>query len=259
MEGGDTVTDVLSIAGLRLSRASRPVLDGLDLVVSAGELVVLMAPSGGGKTTVVRTIAGLEPFDAGEVHVNGTRLGPGRLPRESRLRLFRRSVGVVFQFHHLFANLTAIENVMLAPVHAHGVSREGAECRARELLSSLGVLARAHAFPATLSGGEAQRVAIARALAVDPPLLLLDEPTASLDPARRGDLGKSLRALSAAGRTLLVTTHDHAFARAFASRVAILSGGRIVEQGEPSQVLDRPSHPATKLLLSTKSPGSGAG
>ncbi len=243
------MSNVLSIASLRLLRAGHPVLDGLDLAVAPGDLLALMAPSGGGKTTVVRTVAGLEPFEAGEVRVNGMVLGPGRLPRESRLRLLRRSVGVVFQFHHLFANLTAIENVMLAPVHAYGVPRVEAERRAGELLSSLGVVSRASAFPSTLSGGEAQRVAIARALAIDPPLLLLDEPTASLDPARRGELGESLRALSATGRTLLLTTHDHAFVRAFASRVAILSGGRIVEQGDPAEILDRPSHPATRQLL----------
>ncbi len=257
MEGSRAVSDVLSISGLRLSRASRPVIDGLDLAVSRGELVALMAPSGGGKTTVVRTIAGLEPFQAGELRVNGMRLGPGRLPRESRLRLFRRSVGVVFQFHHLFTNLTVIENVMLAPIHAHGLSRAEAGLRAEQLLSSLGVLAHARAFPATLSGGEVQRVAIARALAINPPLLLLDEPTASLDPARRGELGESLRALSAAGRTLLMTTHDHVFARGYASRVAILSGGRIVEQGRPDDVLENPCHPATRQLLLSNGTVSG--
>jgi len=127
-----------------------------------------------------------------------------------------------------------------------------ASARARQLLDELGVAARARALPRELSGGEAQRVAIARALATDPPLLLLDEPTASLDPARRGDLGETLRSLTASGRTLVVTTHDDDFARNFSDRVVILAEGRVVEQGDPRQVLTNPQHPATQELLQTK-------
>jgi polar amino acid transport system ATP-binding protein len=244
--------DVLAISGLRLSRGGNPVLRGVDLTVRQGEAVALMGLSGGGKTTVLRAIVGLEPFDGGEIRFDGLTLGPGPLPRESRLRPLRRQVGIVFQFHHLFAHLTALENVVLAPVRAHGVTRPAAESRARELLGSLGVLARAGALPAELSGGEAQRVAIARALATDPPLLLIDEPTASLDPARRGDLGRTLQELRASGRTLLITTHDYGFVRGFATRVVILADGAVVEEGDPSQVLEHPSHPATRELLQSR-------
>jgi ABC-type polar amino acid transport system ATPase subunit len=245
--------EVLSITGLRLARGGQVVLRRVDLTVRQGEVLALMGLSGGGKTTVLRAIVGLEPFDAGEIRLDGVTLRPGPLPRESQLAPLRRQVGIVFQFHHLFAHLTALENVILAPVRAHGAARPAAEVRARGLLDSLGVLGRADALPSQLSGGEAQRVAIARALATDPPLLLLDEPTASLDPARRGDLGKTLQDLRASGRTLMLTTHDYAFAREFATRVVILAEGAVVEEGDPAHVLEHPTHPATRALLQSKS------
>jgi ABC-type polar amino acid transport system ATPase subunit len=226
-------TEVLSITGLRLSRGTRAVLDGVDLEVGAGERVALMGLSGGGKSTVLRAVSALEPFDAGTIVVGGFALVPGPLPRQSRLGLLRRSVGMVFQFHHLFAHLTAVENVSLAQIHAFGLGRAEADARSIRLLDSLGVGARRDARPSELSGGEAQRVAIARALATDPPLLLMDEPTASLDPARRADLAATLAGLTAAGRALLVATHDVPFAHAFATRVAVLAEGRVVEGGRP--------------------------
>ncbi len=159
---------------------------------------------------------------------------------------------MVFQFHFLFEHLSALDNVCLAPVHVQRVSRAKAEARARELLHELGVGHRERALPRELSGGEAQRVAIARALAVDPPLLLLDEPTASLDPARRNDLGDALRQLAAAGRTLLMTSHDDDFVRDFATRVVILANGQVVEEGEPRRVLEQPQHEETRRLLQVK-------
>jgi ABC-type polar amino acid transport system ATPase subunit len=250
---------VLSITGLCLARAGRPVLQGVDLHVERGEILALMGLSGGGKTTVLRAVVGLDAFDAGAIQLQGISLGPGPVPPQSRLGALRRAVGIVFQFHHLFAHLTSLENVMLAPIRVQGASREAAERRARDLLESLGVLARAGALPAQLSGGEAQRVAIARALATDPPLLLLDEPTAALDPARRGEVGELLQGLRAAGRTLLLTTHDHAFVRAFASRVVILAEGTVVEQGDPREVLDHPTHPATRQLLQSRPRGQATG
>ena len=134
---------------------------------------------------------------------------------------------MVFQFHHLFEHLTAIQNICLAPVHAHGVARNRATARALELLEALGISHRAHAFPRQLSGGEAQRVAIARALAVDPPVLLMDEPTASLDPARRGELGDLLQRLTRRNVALVVATHDEEFARAYATRALRLESGRM--------------------------------
>ena len=218
----------LSVRGLRVSRGDREILRGVDVDVAAGEICALMGASGAGKSTVLRSIAALQSFDAGTISVDEVTLIPGPLPPQSRLAVLRRHVGMVFQAHALFEHLTALENVMLAPVHALGWDRKRAESAARELLESLGVASRAAAFPRQLSGGEAQRVAIARALAPDPSLLLMDEPTAALDPARRGALGEMLRGLAGQGRALLVSTHDIDFARSFADRVVTLADGAIV-------------------------------
>src|SRR5262249_14608136 len=176
---------------------------------------------------------------------------------ESRLTPLRRKVGMVFQQHALFENLTALENVTLAPVHVAGVSTVAAGARAAELLAAFGVGHRASAYPRELSGGEAQRVAIARALALDPPLLLMDEPTAALDPARRGSLGELLQKLAGEGRALLVATHDTDFARDFATRVAILANGVLAEEGPAREVLEHPRHPATRELLDAHAAGGG--
>jgi ABC-type polar amino acid transport system ATPase subunit len=253
MEGADRVMSaVLAITGLRLRRGTREVLRDVTLDVPRGQVVALMGLSGSGKTTILRAIAGLEAFDAGSIQIGDVALGPGA-PRAATLQLLRRQVGMVFQFHHLFEHLPAIDNVCLAPVHVQGVSRADAERRGRQLLDDLGVGARAGALPRELSGGEAQRVAIARALALDPPLLLLDEPTASLDPARRDDLGQTLRRLSESGRTLLVTSHDDDFVRDYATTVVILANGVVVERGEARAVLTSPTHDATRALLNAGS------
>ena len=151
-------------------------------------------------------------------------------PSAETLKGLRHQVGMVFQFHCLFEHLSALENVCLAPMHARGVARVDAERRARELLAAFGVEHRAHALPRELSGGEAQRVAIARALAVDPRILLMDEPTASLDPERRGELGELLQRLITQGRTLMVSTHDEDFARRFATRIVRLEQGVVKER-----------------------------
>ena len=245
-------TLLLDARGVQLRRGTREVLCGVDLRVGPGELVALMGLSGGGKTTFLRAVAGLEAFDAGTLSVDGIALRAGRMPDRDAVRALRRKVGMVFQFHYLFEHMTALHNVWLAPVHVRRVPKAEAERRARALLDQLGVGARASALPRELSGGEAQRVAIARALAVDPPLLLMDEPTASLDPARRDELGETLRQLTAAGRTLLAATHDDDFVRDFADRVVVMAQGQVVEQGPPSSVLVDPQHPATKQLLSQK-------
>lgn len=239
----------LSVAGLCVVRAKREILRGVDLAVERGELCALMGVSGSGKSTMLRSIAALQPFDRGTIRVGDEWLAPGPLPPERRLRALRRSVGMVFQAHALFEHLTVLENVTLAPIHALGWTRERAESVAMPLLESLGVTARAQAMPRALSGGEAQRVAIARALAPDPQLLLMDEPTSALDPARRASLGESLRALAQDGRALLIATHDVDFARAHTDRVAVLSHGVLVEFGVAQQVLEAPQHEATRELL----------
>jgi ABC-type polar amino acid transport system ATPase subunit len=209
----------------------RDVLEGVTFDVPRGELVALMGPSGSGKTTILRAVAGLEPFHSGMVQVEDLAIDSGAWLTPATVRALRRKVGMVFQFHHLFEHLPAIKNVWLAPVHAYGVPLREAERRARELLTVLGVEHRAAALPRELSGGEAQRVAIARALAVDPPLLLMDEPTASLDQARRMELRDLLRGLLRDGRTLVVATHDEEFARGCATRVLRVGEGRVFEEG----------------------------
>jgi polar amino acid transport system ATP-binding protein len=196
--------------------------------VRRGEIVAIMGPSGSGKTTILRAVAGLERFQAGTIDVDGVRLAGGADASTATLRELRRKVGMVFQFHCLFEHLSAIENVCLAPVHAHGVAPADARTRGLALLRAFGVDHRAAALPRQLSGGEAQRVAIARALAVDPPLLLMDEPTASLDPERRAELGALLQGLQRQQRTLIVSTHDEDFARDFATRILRLRDGVVV-------------------------------
>lgn len=219
-------TAVLRVEDVHLRRGERPVLCGLTLEASRGELVALMGASGSGKTTVLRACAGLEAFQTGRITVGAATLGGGAMPAATA-HLLRRQVGMVFQFHCLFEHLTALDNVCLAPVHAHGVGPPDARRRGQDLLAAFGVEHRAHALPRELSGGEAQRVAIARALAVDPPVLLMDEPTASLDPARRSELGELLQGLLRQGRTLLIATHDEEFARGWATRVVRLDAGRV--------------------------------
>lgn len=246
---------VLRVHGLQLARGAREILRGVDLDVGAGELVALMGLSGSGKTTILRAVAGLEAFGGGTIDVDGL-----VLDASARLHAdLHRKVGMVFQFHCLWDHLSAVQNVALAPVHVYGASPADATSRARELLAELGVAHREHALPRELSGGEAQRVAIARALAADPKLLLMDEPTASLDPARRGELGTTLRELAATGRSLLLTCHDDDFVRDFATRVVVLADGRVVEEGEPETVLGAPAHEATRRLLDVRGAGPGPG
>lgn len=210
---------LLEIQRLCVRYDSRDVLRGLSLQVAQGEIVALMGPSGVGKSTALRAVAALQSFDDGRIVVDGFALQPGPVPPESRLVTLRRRVGLVFQGHALFAHLSAIDNVTLALRHVLGQSRAVSEQTATLLLASLDVGGRADAWPSQLSGGEAQRVAIARALAPDPQLLLMDEPTAALDPARREALGTTLRGLSEQKRGLLIATHDAEFARAYTDRV----------------------------------------
>jgi ABC-type polar amino acid transport system ATPase subunit len=231
------VTATLEVRGVAITRGNRRIVNDVSFSATRGELLAVMGASGTGKTTVLRAMGGLDPIAAGAIDIDGVRLAAGPIPRGALRRELHRRVGMVFQFHHLFAHMSALHNVWLAPVHVLGQPRADAERRARELLEMLGVGGRADSMPQELSGGEAQRVAIARALAVEPPVLLMDEPTASLDQARRGELAATLRQLAAQGRTVIVATHDTDFARACAHRVVMLDEGRVVEEGTPELVL----------------------
>jgi polar amino acid transport system ATP-binding protein len=243
---------VLHVRDLRLARGAREILRGVTLAAARGEIVALMGLSGSGKTTILRSIAGLEAFDSGAIDVAEATLGPRMTPSAAR-RALHQKVGMVFQFHFLFDHLSALENVMLAPRHVQRTAPATAETTARAWLERLGVGHRSAALPRELSGGEAQRVAIARALAVNPPLLLLDEPTASLDPARCAELGGTLQQLARDGRTLVMTSHDDEFVEQFASRVVVLADGVMIEEGDPKVVLRNPAHPQTRALLLHKS------
>jgi len=228
MEGADDMSAILDVRELHLRRGERTILAGATFTVARGGVAALMGPSGSGKTTILRAIAGLERFDRGTIDIEGVWLQGGIRPDSALLKRLRRQVGLVFQFHHLFDHLSALRNITLAPTHVLGVPMTAAESRARELLASLGVEHRASALPRELSGGEAQRVAIARALAVDPPMLMMDEPTASLDPSRRNELGELLARLAGQNRTILLSTHDDDFARRWATTILRMEGGVVV-------------------------------
>src|SRR5439155_5615090 len=220
----------LVLRNVRLQRGGRVLVSEANIEARAGELIALRGHSGSGKTTILRAIAGLDGFDAGAIEVGQARLEAGRAPDRAMLHALQRSGGLVFQFHCLFEHMSALQNVCLSPVHVYRKPAHEAAARARDLFKQLGVESRADALPRELSGGEAQRVAIARALAVDPPVLLMDEPMASLDPPRRAELGAILQRLTSAGRTLVVTSHDEAFAQQFATRILQIEDGKLVEQ-----------------------------
>jgi len=243
------MTATLVVRDLHASHQDREILRGVSFDVAPGEILALMGTSGAGKSTALRTLVALHAFSRGEITIGGVALRPGRIPPEREIRALRSRIGLVFQAPSLFAHLSAIDNVTLAPIHALGSSVADARRRAGELLAELGVAQRADAYPHQLSGGEAQRVAIARALAPDPKILLMDEPTAALDPARRTALGQTLRQLAREGRGLVVATHDVDFAEAFADNVAVLADGHIVEEGAARTVLGSPKHEATRKLL----------
>ena len=228
MEGADGMSPILEVRDLHLRRGERTILAGATFSIARGGVAALMGPSGSGKTTILRAIAGLERFDRGTIHVEGVRLQGGVNASAALLKSLRRQVGLVFQFHHLFDHLSALRNITLAPTHVLGVATAAAEARAMELLAALGVEHRAAALPRELSGGEAQRVAIARALAVDPPLLMMDEPTASLDPSRRNELGELLAQLAGQNRTILLSTHDDDFARRWATTILRMNNGAVL-------------------------------
>lgn len=246
----------VEVDALRKHYGDQTVLDGLDLVVRAGEVVALIGASGSGKSTLLRCINHLETWDGGTVKVGGRRLdygNEGGRPRQRALANQRASIGVgmVFQQFNLFAHLTARENVAGPLRWVHGLSRVDADRRADALLARVGLSHRADALPRHLSGGQQQRVAIARALAPNPSVLLLDEPTSALDPELVGEVLEVIRRLAVEdGLTMIISTHQLRFADEVADRVVFLSGGTITEQGPAQEMLKRPKNPATRRFLS---------
>ena len=227
------------------------VLRGVSLDVAGGEVAVIIGPSGGGKSTFLRCLNGLESFDRGSVSVDGLSFGADTSgPARARvLQQVCRRLGMVFQSFNLFPHRTVLQNVIEAPVHVLGLSPDQAEDRARRLLDRVGLLDRLHAMPRQLSGGQQQRVAIARALAMEPRAILFDEPTSALDPRMTGEVLAVMTDLARDGLTMVVVTHAMRFARQAAHTVHVFSEGQVIESGPPAQIFGDPRQEATKLLL----------
>jgi ABC-type polar amino acid transport system ATPase subunit len=222
---------VISVRSLCKRHGARDVLVGVSAEVVRGETIAVVGPSGGGKSTLLRCLNYLEPFDAGTIEIAGATLRPGMASRDPALRRLRTRVGMVFQQFNLFPHLTALGNITLAPRVVKRVTQADATARGRELLGRVGLADRANAYPHELSGGQQQRVAIARALAQEPDVMLFDEPTSALDPEMRDEVMAVICDLARAGMTMLVVTHEMKFAHDIASRVWVIDRGTIAEDG----------------------------
>ncbi len=231
------------------------VLKGIDLDVQRGEVMCLLGPSGSGKSTFLRCINHLEKINSGRLLVDGELVGyreaGGKLHElhEKDVARKRSEIGMVFQHFNLFPHMTAVENVMLGPIHVTKTSRDEAGDRARELLIRVGLGDKLGTYPVALSGGQQQRVAIARALAMQPKLMLFDEPTSALDPELVGDVLDTMRSLAQDGMTMIIVTHEMGFAREVADQVVFMDAGVVVEAGKPAAVLDDPQHERTRTFL----------
>ncbi|MEU2130916.1 amino acid ABC transporter ATP-binding protein [Streptomyces sp. NPDC018352] len=249
-------TPMVHAEGVRKHFGKVSVLRGIDLTVERGRVCCLLGPSGSGKSTFLRCINHLEKIDGGRLCVDGAPVGyrqqGDRLYelKEREIARARRDIGMVFQRFNLFPHMTALENVMEAPVKVAGVTRAEARTDALRLLDRVGLADRAGRYPAQLSGGQQQRVAIARALAMKPELMLFDEPTSALDPELVGEVLDVMRQLAAEGMTMVVVTHEIGFAREVADTAVFMDGGVVVETGDPRQVLGDPQQERTRTFLS---------
>ena len=222
------------------------VLTDCTTSVAKGEVVVVCGPSGSGKSTLIKCVNALEPFQSGEITVDGTKVHDPK----TNLPKLRSRVGMVFQHFELFPHLKIIDNLCLAQQKVLGRSQDKASTKAMQLLERVGLKEQAQKFPAQLSGGQQQRVAIARALAMDPIVMLFDEPTSALDPETIGEVLGVMKALADEGMTMVVVTHEMSFARRVGDWVAVFDAGRIVEEGPPAQIFDRPATARTRDFLS---------
>ena len=233
------------IQDLHKSYGDAEVLKGVSLTVRKGEVVCIIGPSGSGKSTLIRCINALTPFDSGSIRVFDIDVHD---PRLDKLAL-RRRVGMVFQQYNLFPHRTALQNVMMAPIHVLGQDRRQVEQRAYALLAKVRLAGREHAYPGEMSGGQQQRVAIARSLAMNPDVMLFDEVTAALDPETVGEVLLTIKELAAEGMTCILVTHEMGFAREVADHVYFTDRGVIVEHGPPSELFGAPKDPRTREFL----------
>jgi polar amino acid transport system ATP-binding protein len=232
------------------------VLKGIDLEVQRGETVCIIGPSGSGKSTFLRCVNHLEKIDGGRIEVNGHLIGyrerGKKLVEDSEKNIARQreEIGMVFQRFNLFPHMTALGNVVEAPIRVRGISKEHAAASGADLLARVGLADKQDVYPGKLSGGQQQRVAIARALAMNPALMLFDEPTSALDPEVTGEVLDVMEALATEGMTMIVVTHEMGFARKAADRVLMMDDGRIIEEGTPEHFFDAPTEERTKQFLS---------
>lgn len=250
-------TPMVQAVDVSKSFGSLDVLQGINLEVMPGTVTCIIGPSGSGKSTLLRCVNHLEKVSAGRLYVDGELIGyrerDGVLYEmsEKDAARQRRDIGMVFQGFNLFGHRTVLENIIEAPVHVKGQPVEEAKARALELLNMVGLESKAQAYPIQLSGGQQQRVAIARAVAMDPKLMLFDEPTSALDPELVGEVLRVMKDLAAQGMTMIVVTHEMAFAREVADHIVFMADGRVVEAGTPTDVLEHPTHERTQAFLST--------
>ncbi len=237
---------ILQFKDVHLSYGDNPILKGVNLDVHAGQVVVIIGPSGGGKSSLLRTVNMLQPIQSGQIILGGTNIAVGK----QDVNKIRQRVGMVFQQYHLFPHLTVLGNLTLAPRRVLKETREEIEARARELLNKVGLSQRADHYPDQLSGGQQQRVAIARALMMKPHLMLFDEVTSALDPELVGEVLNVMKDLARDGMTMLVVTHEMGFAREVGDKVVFVADGVIVEEGHPDDVLNNPQHSRTRQFLS---------
>jgi polar amino acid transport system ATP-binding protein len=255
-EPGASGTPMVLAEGLHKRFGRLEVLRGIDLRVARGEVMCMIGPSGSGKSTLLRCINHLEKINAGRLWVDGELVGyrqqGGKLYelREREISAKRAEIGMVFQHFNLFPHMTALDNVIEAPIRVKGTSKAEATDDARRLLDSTGMLEKADAYPMQLSGGQQQRVAIARALAMEPKLMLFDEPTSALDPELVGDVLAVMRDLAKSGMTMIVVTHEMGFAREVGDTLVFMDDGFVVETGRPREILANPTHERTMAFLS---------